>query len=479
MIPIVEDFFVEELLAATGGVLIRGRLDARLGAICTDSRQLAAGQTFWAIPGERFDGHEFVEAALSFGAAGVVVERDSAVEQPGDGFVVKVADSVLALGALAKAVIARRRQLGGFTAFAITGSNGKTTTKEMLAAALGAPSTVLKTAGNFNNWIGLPLTAFRLTAAHSAAVFEMGANAPGEIRHLVHLVEPDVCLLTCVAPAHLEGFGSLEGVAAAKGELFTAPGATRFVLTQESLAHYPHLVSDPRTKVVGESGAVAVSRLQVRPKGNAVRFLTESGVIAVDLPLLGAHNATNFALVVAALEGSNLRALSWQECADAIVLPGGRLQVLYVGDIEVIQDAYNANPASVRAALQTLEARVPLAHRVLVLGEMRELGVASLQLHREIGQAAAALAPRLLITVGEEGAIAMADAALDAGLAKASVSTFRIDDLDGICSRLLNDLVPGDVLLLKGSRSIALERVSKRLGATPTAQSASAEAEEH
>lgn len=469
MKPLVEDFTVKDLVAATQGVLIRGDQHARLGALCTDSRRLEAGQTFWAIAGENFDGHHFAAKALEAGAAGVVVERDVDLEEAGAGFVVKVADSLLALGALAKAVVARRRELGDFTAFAITGSNGKTTTKEMLAAALGAPESVLKTAGNFNNWIGLPLTAFRLTAAHRTAVFEMGANAPGEIRHLVQIVEPDICLLTCVAPAHLEGFGSLEGVAAAKGELFTASKATRFVLTQESLRHYPGLKADPRIKVVGEHGNVVVSHLEAMPLGSGLRILTEHGIIAVDLPLLGAHNATNFALIVAALDGLGLRALSWQEAADAITLPSGRLQVLYAQDIEIIQDAYNANPTSVRAALQTLEARTDESHRILVLGEMRELGTASSQHHQEIGRVAASLAPRLLITVGEEDAAVMSRAAIEAGLPQEAVSTFPIDDLDGILRRLQGDLVPGDVVLLKGSRSIKLERVSQRLGAVPLA----------
>lgn len=469
--PVVATMRARDLCAAVGGRLVRGDGAALLGRVSTDTRSLAAGQLFVALRGERFDAHEFAAQALALGASGVVVERGRAPDAPNTpGFIVEVDDTLRALGDLAAAVIARRRALGDFIAYALTGSNGKTTTKELLACLLATRFRCLKTRGNLNNWVGLPLTALELTLRDEVAVFEMGANAPGEIARMVEIVQPDVALLTSVGPAHLEGFGgTLEAVARAKGEIF-AESAERLVLPHDLLTRYPELAGDERVVTAGFDPAADVEVLSVeaRDDGTQAQYRLPSGETRqVRIAVHGGHNAQNLALALAAVEDLELDAAVVQRALSELVLPGGRMEIRrYAGDIEVIQDAYNANPASMRAAFAVLGQRaVQPEHRLMVLGEMRELGAQSLELHRELGHAAAALAPRLLIAVGKDlaQAQAVADGALEAGLPPSSVRVLASEALSEIVEAVRSVLGAGDVVLLKGSRAVALERVAAAL----------------
>ncbi|MDX9719708.1 MAG: UDP-N-acetylmuramoyl-tripeptide--D-alanyl-D-alanine ligase [Myxococcota bacterium] len=444
----------------------------RFTSVSTDSRKLQPGALFFALRGDNFDGHQFVQDAIDKGARGVVV--DEACEEV-HAHVLLVKDTKKALGALAAAIIAKRRALGTFELYAVTGSNGKTTCKELLAALLSCAGPCLKTSGNLNNDIGMPLVALQLTAEHRSAVLEMGANAPGEIAHLVSLAQPDVCLLSAVAAAHLQGFGSIEGVARAKAEIFSNPRCRRMVFPRRLASHYPALLDDPRTVLVDEPGdpeeprpSVRVQALQCHRRSTKASYLLGDTQLELEMPLIGAHNALNLGLALAALYDRLPSAACMQEALTALELPGGRLQWLKTAQgIDLLNDAYNANPSSMRAALSTLCAQAPATSRIVVFGEMRELGPESLALHRDLGAAVAAADVRALLCVGGEAARAMAEGALAAGMESSKVTTWTAEQIGGILDTLRSLLVAGDVVLLKASRAMALERVAQGLGARP------------
>ena len=459
----------QQLGDLAGAALIQGPSDSKCTGLCTDSRQLQAGDLFVALRGERFDGHRFLQAAVDAGAHGLVVEKGAPLPPSGGHFVIEVASGRHFLGQLASALIALRRQAGPLPIYAVTGSNGKTTTKEILAALLGAKhkGQVLKTLGNFNNEIGLPLTVAQLRFDHRAAVLEMGANHPGEIRGLCEIAPPDVALLTSIAPAHLEGFGSLAGVAAAKAEIFERPETQRVVFPESIEDLLPQLRQDPRARRVGTNDC-AVKLLNFK-QGNAdldIHYQSDARDLELRLPLLGPHNATNLGLCLAALAPLPTQEVL-QHALDALQLPPGRLQVLNWGEVEIMQDAYNANPASMRAAMATLAARAAASKRYLVLGEMRELGTQSASLHEALGAELATQGAAALWAVGGRDAAALAAGAQGAGIQKVEHCGAEEDSIKAIIEALAAQLRPGDTLLLKGSRAIALERVAAGLSELP------------
>lgn len=432
-----------------------------LDGLTTDSRAVRPGGLFVAMSGDRFDGHDFVETAIAAGAAAVLVEkgRGPAVSSVP---VLEVADTLQALGDLAHAWRCRFH----IPVIAITGSNGKTTTKEItkaiFAEALGAEA-VLATLGNFNNLIGMPLTALALNAQHRASIFEMGMNAPGEIARMTAIAEPTVGLITCVAEAHLEGLGSIEGVALAKGELFAGlrSGAVAVVNTDD-----PQVLSQVERHEgpvlrFGREGAVRAENIELDGFG-ASRFdlVYDAQSVAVALPLGGRHNVWNAVGAAAAAIAAGLELDVIARGLAKVEAPPMRLRAESLANgILMVNDAYNANPGSVAASIGVL-AEAFGGRNVIVLGDMRELGERAPALHEEVGRKAAAATPRLLATLGEFSEDILRGAR-EAGLDGAQL--FAGATHEEVALRVAEVWREGDAVLVKGSRGSEMERVTEEL----------------
>jgi UDP-N-acetylmuramoyl-tripeptide--D-alanyl-D-alanine ligase len=435
---------------------LRGE-DRAFEAVSTDTRTLGSSALFVALKGERFDGHAFLDQAARQRAAGALVERsgigtrDAGQDLP----LLIVDDSRLALGKLA----ANWRNRFSMPLVALTGSNGKTTVKEMLASILrvaSAEDAVLATRGNLNNDIGVPLTLLELEPAHRYAVIEMGMNHAGEIRYLARLATPDVALINNAAPAHIEFFGSVEGIARAKGEIFEglAPGGTAVINADDDYAGlWRELASGRRIVDFGLSGGAVVSATyRLRWLESEIVLKTPLGEARAVLKAPGLHNVRNALAASAA-------AVALQVPAQAIALGleryagvKGRLQQKAgLNGATLIDDTYNANPASARAAIAVL-AQAP-GDTVLVLGDMGELGPGAADMHAEIGRFAREQGVSRLFALGEHSAHAAR--AFGAGARHFA----RIEDLLAEAERAL---APGVTALIKGSRFMQMERVVKR-----------------
>ena len=456
-------FTAEELGAATGGRW----LDPPPGAVTglsTDTRTVAAGALFVALRGERFDAHDFLPAAASAGAAAAVVGRPVAAP-PGLPRLL-VADTLSALGALAH--LHRRR----FTlpVVGVTGSNGKTTTREMIAAILAERGPMLRTEGNLNNEVGVPLTLLGLHAGHQAAVVEMGMNHRGEIARLAAIAAPQVGVVTNAAAAHLEGLGTVDGVADAKAELYAGlpPGGIAVVNADDARMLSRARASGRRmlTFAAGRQRRGDVVVLEViSEEAGGLRFLLGIGnrELTVSLALVGAHNAQNAAAAACAAIALG--------CTDqeivrglAAVRPVGRRLLLsrLPRGLLLVDDCYNANPASMEAALRTLSelARAEGGRALAVLGDMLELGPGEAALHRGVGAAAAGAPVTHLFGFGPRSRETVAGA-VAAGLAPER--TFQTEDLAALAEAVGAAAAPGDVLLVKGSRGMKLERLVEAL----------------
>jgi UDP-N-acetylmuramoyl-tripeptide--D-alanyl-D-alanine ligase len=429
---------------------VRGRLngpDAAFEAVTTDTRSLTRGALFVAISGERFDGNDFVVDAEAKGAAGALVSRLAKSPLPQ----VQVADTRRAFGIMARAW----RRTFSIPVVAVTGSAGKTTVKQLIAAILGVRRRVCVTQGNLNNDIGVPLTLMRLQQDDEALVVELGANHAGEIAYLADLVEPTVGVITNASAAHLEGFGSLAGVAAAKGELLDyLPRAGTSVLYADD-PFRADWQARARTEYVVTFGlgASADCRMLGRPQFAATgsRFtmhLPDGATVEIELPLLGPMNVVNALAAAAAAQAVGASPEDIRVGLGRVEPVRGRLNALAgLRGATVIDDSYNANPASVRAALEHL-GRLP-GRRIVVLGDMAELGAEAEALHREIGAHARAHCDDFL-AFG-----ALASRAAEAYGAKAK----SFSDLGELTEALVAMLASDVTVLVKGSRIMRLERL--------------------
>jgi UDP-N-acetylmuramoyl-tripeptide--D-alanyl-D-alanine ligase len=446
------------LAACTGGEL-RGT-DAGFGRVQIDSRALEPGALFVALRGERFDGHDFVAEVAGRGAAAALVSRYVDVPLPQ----VVVGDTLDALGAFAR----EWRRSYARPVVGITGSNGKTTVKEMTGAILGRVGPCLVTQGNLNNHIGVPLTLCALDASHVRAVIEMGANHQREIAHLASLAEPTVGLVINAGPAHLEGFGGLDGVAKGKGEMFEALGAdgTAVINADDRYADFWRGLAARAGRIVtfGLQAKADVTARNVAgrlgPDGFATTFdlVTEGGTRPIELALAGEHNVVNALAATAAALAAGADLGHVVDGLRSMRAVAGRLEVKAArGGARLIDDAYNANPGSLRVGLRAL-AQVP-GERWLVLGEMAELGTDGPQLHAEMGELARDCGVTRMFAVGEGSKPAVA--AFGAGAE-------WYPGTDALLSELLPQLHDGLTLYVKGSRVNRLERVTAALtGATP------------
>ena len=456
-----------EVLEATRGELrALGRHTAFAG-VTTDTRGIESGELFVAVRGETRDGHDYLDEAARRGAGAVLIEPAFA-ERALPCTVVVVRDTLVALGDLAAY---HRRRLEP-RVVAVTGSNGKTTTKEMLSAVLehafGAGG-VLRTLGTQNNLVGLPLTLLRLAGGERAAILELGMNAPGEIWRLAEIAAPDVGVITCVAPAHLEGLGSIRGVAAAKGELYRRlrPSATAVVNADDPLVSEAAGCFGGRKVLFGSAGmaGATVRACDVEDRGldgTSFRLVVERAEVPVRLVVPGRHNVHNALAAAAAAHALGVEVDAIRLGLESFQPPDMRMEVTQLPTgVTVLNDAYNANPASMAAALRTLAAS-RARRRIAALGEMRELGATAAAAHEALGAEAAAARLDALYVLGPHAERVRAGAEA-AGLPAERIAVAVSHE--ELAAALHDTLRAGDVLLLKGSRGAAMEQVLRALRA--------------
>lgn len=437
----------------------RGHLrgaDAEVAGVCIDSRRVRPGELYVALPGERVDGHDFVAAAAAQGASGALVTRRVDCELPQ----VLVADATLALGDLASAVRAQRdvRVVG------ITGSNGKTTVKTLVAGILALHGRTHVSAGNHNNELGLPLSLLAMPTDAQFAVFEMGAGKPGDIAYLAGIARPDVGVITLIAPAHLQRLGSIEGVAETKGALYQALPADGVAIINADDAFAPFFAGLAGARRVLHFGLVQPAEVGARDialgaDGSVFTLVTPVGEMPVRLPLAGRHNVLNAlaaAAVALALDVPLTTIAAGLAAASGV---SGRLQrrAAAAGGT-LIDDTYNANPGSMAAAIDTL--LLASGEHWLVLGDMAELGAEASALHAALGERARTRGVLRLFAVGPLGAATVA--AFGAG-------GEHFVDQDTLIAALRGQVRAGVTCLFKGSRSAGMERVVAALAAETSA----------
>lgn len=456
---------VEEIILPIRGELISGRRESLLTGLSTDSRDVIPGQLFWALKGERYDGHDYIQNAVEKGASGIVIKKDykPEISPRNDCAVITVTDTLKALGDLAR----WWRDKHSVRVAVITGSVGKSTTKEMTAGILGLRVKTLKNRGNLNNLVGLPLTIFQLTEKHRRAVLEMGMNQPGEIARLTEIANPDVGLITNVARAHLEGVGSIRGVAKAKVELLEKISSDGQVLLNgdDELLMRAALPFGRKITTYGLGSGNEIRAENIRNLGREgvsfeLRYYGNS--IAIRLRIPGLQNVVN-ALAASAI------AISMKESPNDIVkglnsfkgIHGRFMLVPLSDDVTLVDDTYNSNPSSLKAVIDSLKELVAAGGRVIVgLGEMLELGDETLSAHREAGGMVADLGAYLFLAMGEH-AREMINGAVSRGFPPERARV--VDTHQEMGQKIIEIMKKGDLILLKGSRRIGLERVSQIL----------------
>jgi len=450
---------VSELLQATGGTLLSGDPSLSVTSYAIDTRKLAGGGAFFALPGTKVDGHAFVGDAARAGALLAIVARAPAGGGPFPAAMIKVDDVAAALARCG--AFARQRIRGKVVV--ITGSAGKTTTKEFVAAGLSVSAKVHRSTGNLNNELGLPLSLLSCPDDAEAAVFEIGMNGPGQIAFLARLADPDVALVTNVLPVHLEFFDSIDGIAAAKGELFAVmrADATSVVnLDDVNVRVQATRHAGPRvTFGRAESADVRLDGIENRfLPGAGLRFTHEGHAHAISLKIGGAHAALDALTAAATIVACGLPlgpALS--AIANTEPAPGRGRMTRLPGDIVVVDDTYNSNPEALASVLATLNASPASGRRVLVMGDMLELGPRSIVFHQEAGALAAQSKVALLVGVGP-----LARHAVEAAR-RAGIEAHAADNAAHAAEIVPGLTRPGDLVVIKGSRGVRLELVVEAL----------------
>lgn len=435
-----------DIVKVTSGLLLWGDPQSTITGISHDSRNISPGDLFIALSGDRFDGHKFLGEVAAKGARAALVSRIPSSAHPSLSLI-QVEDTLLAMGALGS----EYRRAFPIPLVAITGSNGKTTTKEMVSYLLSKAGPTLATWGNYNNAIGVPLNLFRLTEEYQHCVLEMGASDRGEIRYLAQMARPTIGVITNISAAHLEGFGSLKGVQAAKGELAEELGEGPLVINGD----------DPLCRQIGRShrGPVLTFGLEdgVDLKGWILRQDTRGTWLAVDdltflVPLLGRHNVYNALAALGVLRTMGLSeglACDWEDFSP----PSLRMEKIEEGGITFIKDCYNANPGSLEAALSALSSFPTAGKKILVLGDMLELGEDSVAFHWKMGRRAYQLGVDFVMALGKEAFHCYQS------FQKLGGKGLYLESHEEVARELRNFARPADVVLLKGSRGVGLEKV--------------------
>ena len=450
-------FTVEEIARATGGTT-SGPAPGLITGVSTDSRTVKSGELFVPLRGERFDGHDYIDVAIERGCTALLAEESWLSEHPHPAGVccITVTDTLRALGDLA----AFHRQRFSLPLVGVTGSNGKTTTKEMLAAILARTGEGLKTSGNLNNLIGLPKMLLQLAPSHHWGVLEMGMSEPGEIARLAEIAGPVVGVITNAFPAHLESMGNVDAVARAKGELFMglAPGSVAVYNADDArIAALP--VPDGVKRVSFGLRGADVTAVQIEGQGRRgqqfVLRLPDSS-LTVTLQAYGRHNIYNALAAAAAAVALGVDPETVREGLETFTPYDKRFKVEEVDGVVLIDDSYNANPASMAAALVTLGELKEEGRAVAVLGDMLELGTDTGQSHQDVGRLAAGCVERLYLVGGMSEVVA--SGAVAAGLAEDRIVI--APNHERLIAELARGTRHGDVILVKGSRGMRMERVA-------------------
>ena len=443
---------LSQIAAWAGGRLVGGNPAQTITTVSSDSRSLKPGDLFIAIRGEKFDGHKFLADAARLGAAGAIVEQEAPGLPPSFALIV-VTDAVRGLQSLASAYRTTLR----LTSVCITGSNGKTSTKDLCASVLSQKFKVTRTAGNLNNHLGLPFSILRADSTHDVGVFEIGMNHAGEIAPLADIARPDIAIITNVGVAHIEFLGTRAAIAQEKATLAEAVRENGTVILNADDEFTPSIASRTRARVTTAGllgGDVRATEIEHLSTGTRFRLHSTGQCVEADLPVPGEHMVRNALLACAA--GIAL-GLTLGECAAglrSLDLTAGRLTQKTIGGIRILDDTYNANPDSMSAALVTLAHMPGAGRRIAVLGGMGELGKESERGHRSVGEVAGREKIGCVITVGET-ARWIAEAAENSGVRE----VIRTADTDEAARTLRGIAQPGDTVLVKASRSARLERI--------------------
>jgi UDP-N-acetylmuramoyl-tripeptide--D-alanyl-D-alanine ligase len=455
----VETRSLKFIAEACGAEIRRGAADSIVKNVCTDSRQIKVGDLFFAIKGERFDGHDFLNKVADKGAA-VVIEEIKVPSQLPECAVLVVKDARIALGKLA----ATYRKQFDLPVICVGGSNGKTTTKELLASVLRQKFSTLWSEASFNNDIGVPLTLLRLEKSHQAAVLEAGTNHQGELAPLVKMIQPKFGVITNIGREHLEFFGDVAGVAQEEGWLAELLPVDGKLFVDGDNEWTDKIVARTKAKVIrvglDEKNDWRAEKIRLDKNGVAFQVATAKEEFCGEyrINLLGRHQVTNALFAVAVSEELGLGRAEIQRGLTECKPPKMRLQFWEANGVRVLDDAYNANTDSTIAALETL-CDLPLqGRRVAVLGDMDELGARSEAAHAEVGRRAAELKIGQLFAVGKM-AVVTAKAAREAGLTR----VIELADVEAAVKAVRNFLKAGDVVLLKASRTSRLERIAETL----------------
>lgn len=442
----------------SGGKLLRGNPVELVGGISTDSRSVRPGELFLALSGLRFDGHDFAEAALRQGAGGVILARvvPGIDDRWADRSLILVKDTLRALSGLARGY----RALFDLAAIAVTGSNGKTTTKNLLGRLLGVEMETLTAPASYNNLIGVSLTVLRMERRHRAAVFELGMNHRGEIRELADVCRPQVGVITNIGPAHIGLLGSIEEIVVAKGELLEGLEGEKMVFFNADDRRVRDMVRSAPGPVIGfgfgPEAQIRASNLHYRPDGVRFDLILPEAKVTIQSPFPGLHNVYNLLAALGVSVHLGIGPEQLREVIRSAKLPPQRMERVVVGGAVIIDDAYNANPASMRAALDGWMMMESSGRRIMVSGDMNELGSFSRAEHRRWGEVLGEMKLDYLIFVGPRSREA-ARAAAKSGFPGRRV--LSVDDSRMAAELLHGILQPGDSVLIKGSRVMAMEEI--------------------
>ena len=444
---------VKDIANAVNGSLMSGNENVWINGVSTDSRTIRKDELFFALKGPNFDGHRFIEDVLSKGAAGGAINAECGMRNA-EFPVIQVEDTLAALGDLAR----YWRGLHPVPLIAVSGSCGKTTTKEMIASILNASRTIIKTEGNLNNLIGLPLTLFGLNNIHKAAVVELGISEKGEMQRLARICKPDVSVLTNIGETHTSTLGSIEGVASAKGELFQEMDTSGTAIINMDDPRLASMAGNIRAKKITFS-LKSKADVMLKGEGQEITFIVMGEEIPVKLQYAGAHNLSNAAAAIAAAIQLGATKEEIVEGLSSVKPLCGRMEIISLANgITIIDDTYNANPLSMEASLKSLAAMK--RRKIAVLADMLELGDIAQAAHKNIGRLAKEFGIDFLFATGNFKKD-VAKGALDAGMPADKI--FAAADKTGLVEALHNIIRDGDSILVKGSRGMKMEEVVREL----------------
>lgn len=459
----MEKLTLGEVAEAANGTLINGSPDSEVTGVSTDTRSLRSGDLFFALKGEHSDGHAYIGRALESGAGGLIVSDESALPDGLDKPVVRVQDVLWSLGDLA----AYYRSKFDVRVIGITGSVGKTTTKEMLSAILERRWKVLKNEMNYNNEIGVPLTLFQLDSGHEAVVLEMAMRGLGEIRRLAEIARPQVGVITNVGISHIERLGSQGAIADAKSELLQELPPDGLAVLNAEDGYYPVMRDRFDGRVISfgscKGADVVGARISQSKDGRCQCVIMKdgSGAIEVSMPVIGYYNVYNALAAAAAALGMGFDLYAIKDGLENFTQPAMRMELTKSRQgFTVLNDAYNASPASVFAALKTLQALAGYDRKIVVLGDMLELGDYGPKAHKDIGSAVANSGVSKLVAVGQL-AVGIVEGARNAGFPETDVDWYP--DSTSAASAVRSQVKDGDAVLVKGSRAIKMEEIVRVL----------------